>query len=131
MEVVRRIYEAAAKRDADTVLSLYDPDIVWDMSRSDWGRVMGSGVYEGHEGLQAFYQHWREAFGSYDEKLDDLTDAGDRVVVTATGRGRGRASGASVEWSQYGVWTIREGKVLQVLWFANYEEALEAAGLSE
>jgi len=30
-----------------------------------------------------------------------------------------------------GVWTIRDGKVVQVVWFPGREEALGAAGLSE
>jgi hypothetical protein len=45
---------------------------------------------------------------------------------------RGRTSGVELEWSSYAqVWTIREGKVIRVQFFANREEALEAAGLSE
>ena len=31
----------------------------------------------------------------------------------------------------YGVWTIRDGKVIRVEWFRQRAEALEAAGLSE
>ena len=33
--------------------------------------------------------------------------------------------------TQYAVWTIRNGKVVRVVWFPTREEALEAAGLSE
>jgi hypothetical protein len=28
-----------------------------------------------------------------------------------------------------GVWTLRDGKITRVVWFATREEALEAAGL--
>ena len=36
VEIVRRVYDAAARRDAEMVLALYDPKIEWD-----WTRVSG------------------------------------------------------------------------------------------
>ena len=131
VEIVRRIYDAVARHDTATVIAAYDPEVEWDTSRSPWGSIMGGRLYRAHEGLRRFYREWYEAWGNYDEVLEELIDAGEQVIVGATGRGRGRASGAEVEWSQYGVWTIRDGKVIRVVWFPTRAEALEAAGLSE
>jgi hypothetical protein len=41
--------------------------------------------------------------------------------------------GASEEFwrAQYGVWTLRGGRVVRVAWFEDRAEALEAAGLRE
>lgn len=40
-------------------------------------------------------------------------------------------SGAEVALTQMaGVWTIRDGKVVRVVWFASREEALEAVASS-
>jgi hypothetical protein len=45
---------------------------------------------------------------------------------------RGRTSGVDLEWNSYAqVWTIRDRKVIGVQFFANRDEAVEAAGLSE
>jgi ketosteroid isomerase-like protein len=64
--------------------------------------------------------------------LEELIDAGDKVISIVTGRARGRASGVEVENRHHGgVWTIRGGKIVQVVWFPTREEAVEAAGLSE
>jgi ketosteroid isomerase-like protein len=63
--------------------------------------------------------------------FEELIDAGDRVVSVGTTRGRGRASGADVVWKHAGVWTIRDGKIVRVVWFNAREEALEAVGLRE
>ena len=131
VEIVRRVYDAVARHDTATVIAAYDPEIEWDTSRSPWGSMMGGRLYSGHEGLRRFYREWYEAWGDYDEVLEELIDAGEQVIVGATGRGRGRASGAEVEWAQYGVWMIRDRKVIRVAWFPTREEALEAAGLSE
>jgi ketosteroid isomerase-like protein len=48
--VVRRLYEAAARRDTATVLSIYDPDFEWDGSRSRWGEVLDEDArFRGHD----------------------------------------------------------------------------------
>jgi hypothetical protein len=48
-----------------------------------------------------------------------------------TRHARGRASGVEVERPFALPWTLREGKVVQVVWCLTREEALEAAGLRE
>lgn len=55
MEIVRRLHEAAARRDAARVLSLYAPDVVWDVSRGPLVALEGPGVYRGHDGLRRFF----------------------------------------------------------------------------
>jgi ketosteroid isomerase-like protein len=68
----------------------------------------------------------------FEDDLEELIDAGDHVISVVTSRGRGRASGVEVEWAgNAGVWTIRNGKVVRVVWFSSRKDALEAVGLSE
>jgi hypothetical protein len=56
---------------------------------------------------------------------------GEHVVSIETTRARGKGSGVEVELTQYGVWTIRERKIVRVAWLTSRKEALKAAGLSE
>jgi hypothetical protein len=53
------------------------------------------------------------------------------VISLVITRGRGRSSGIDTEIRQYGVWTIRDDKIVRVAWFYSREEAFEAAGLRE
>jgi ketosteroid isomerase-like protein len=53
------------------------------------------------------------------------------VISVVTRHGRGRASGAEVDWPLALVWTIRKGKVIRVVRFPTRADALEAAGLRE
>jgi ketosteroid isomerase-like protein len=130
VEIVRRIYDAASRRDSATVLALYDPEVELDNTRL---QIVGGagGVYRGHDGLRRFFREWHDAWQKIEYDFDELIKAGEQVISVVTRRGRGRASGADVEWQGALVWTIRQGKVVRVVWFRTREEALEAAGLSE
>lgn len=129
VETVRRVYEAAASRDSAAVISLYDPAVELDCSRTI-GDVLGGGVYQGHEGLRELFRAWHDAWDEVEYDYEDLIDAGDHVVAVVTRRARGRSSGAAVEVHLALLWTIHEGKVTRVVWFTSRDEALDAAGLS-
>ena len=131
VEIVRRVYEAVARDDAKTVMALYDPDVEFDFSRGPLGSFMERGVYHGYDGIRTWIRERYEAWESMEETCGDLIDHGDHVVSSVTSRGRGRSSGVDVEWTHYGIWTFRDGKIIRVAWFGTREEALEAAGLSE
>jgi ketosteroid isomerase-like protein len=45
VEVVREIYDAVARRDTETVLALYDPEVEWDFSGSPYKNVTGRDRY--------------------------------------------------------------------------------------
>jgi uncharacterized protein len=132
VEVVRRIYEATARRDRETVLSLYHPDAEWDISRHPYGEVFeGRGSRVGRESIRAWFHEWYEAFEDFEHECDELIDAGEHVVSVGTDHARGRVSGVQVQSHLAGAWTVREGKVVRVAWFPSREEALEAARLRE
>jgi ketosteroid isomerase-like protein len=132
VDIIRRLYDAAARRDSGVVLAIYDPEVEVDMSRAPCRDLVGKRFYHGHDGLRAFYREWNGAWETVEADVEELIDAGDRVVSVETTRGRGVASGAAVELHQCGIWTIRAGKIVRVEWLdATREEALEAAGLSE
>jgi ketosteroid isomerase-like protein len=130
VEIVRRVYEAAARRDPATVLALYDPGVELDPSRLQAVGLFDR-VYHGHDGLRSFFREWHEAWEGIEYDYDELIDAGERVISVVTRQGRGRASGAEVEWPLALVWTIRKGKVIRVVWFPSRAEAFKAAGLRE
>jgi ketosteroid isomerase-like protein len=130
VEVVRRVYDAAARRDADAVLALYDPDVEWD-----WTRVSGlfgqGGFYRGHEELRRWFREWSQGLNNIEYQAEELIAAGAHVISKSVMRGRGRASGIELGDTLYAVWTFREGKIVRVVWFPRHAEALEAAGLRE
>jgi ketosteroid isomerase-like protein len=133
LEIVRRLYDAVARRDEEAVLALYDPEVEFDPSRSPFASLIGGRrLYRGHEGVRSFFRERSEALENVEDAYEELIDAGDHVVLVGSVRARGRASGIEVEPARAaGVFTIREGRIARVVWLATREEALEAVGLKE
>jgi ketosteroid isomerase-like protein len=89
-----------------------------------WGR---SGGLRDFGGVEVF---WDE-FDNPHVELHELIVVGDRVLISATFRGRGKQSGAETSWDVWGVWTVRDGRIVRWEGFADREEALEAEGLRD
>jgi ketosteroid isomerase-like protein len=130
VQIVREAFDFEARHDA-RALDGYDPEVEMDFSASPFADFMATaGRLQGLGEVQSTFRDWYEAFENVEADLDELIDAGEQVIVVFTYRGRGRASGAEVEWKQMaGLWTFLEGKVVRVAWLRTREHALEAAGL--
>jgi ketosteroid isomerase-like protein len=88
VEIVRRVYEAAARRDTEAVMSLYDPEVEWDTSQHPMGQMSSRlGLTRGHEGLRAWFRDWYEVFEDFDHELQELIDTGEHVVSVGIDRG--------------------------------------------
>jgi ketosteroid isomerase-like protein len=131
VDVVRRIYDAAARRDDVIPFEVYAEDIIWDISNSRRALLAMKPVYHGHDGVR---QYWREnisVFGEVDFEVEELIDAGDQVLAVIREREVGRASGVPVETAHLAVYTLTGGKVIHMQVFDDRRQALKAAGLSE
>jgi ketosteroid isomerase-like protein len=104
---------------------LLDPDFE---SVAAW---QGGKTYTGLEGLRKLWLDWVEPWASYHVQVDELIDAGDRVVALVRDRGRRHDTEAEAEVITGSVWEIRDGRLVRVEFSRDRKEALEAAGLSE
>jgi hypothetical protein len=74
-----------------------------------------------------------------DDTFEELTlvpqewvDAGDRVATRLRHHGRGKGSGLEIDTALYHqVVTFRDGTMVRIEYFAEWDEALEAAGVRE
>jgi ketosteroid isomerase-like protein len=128
VEIVRRAF-AEFEQGNFWVPEAFDPSV-----RIEWLDPLGVvGVSEtvGLEQLGAALRIWLESWDRLTMTADRLIDAGDQVVVVAVWQGRGEASGATTEWRFGQVWTMREGRAIDLASYRDPAEALEAAGLGE
>lgn len=127
IEVVKRIFDAAARRDTAAVLAGYDRDVEVDFTGAPQAGMIGGHVYRGHDGLRRWFREWHTAWADVHDDVEELIDAGAHVISVVTQHGRGRASGVEVEQRHLaGVWTLQGGKVTRVVWFPTLAAALEA-----
>ena len=128
LEIMRRGYEHFVATGA-LLDELVDPEFVWDMST--FGAWPERQTYEGIEGAREFLAAWVDAWEDWELEVEELREAGDRVVAVVTQRGRAKATGLPVDMHFAQLWTLRDGKQLRMEMYATPEEALRAAGIAE
>jgi len=115
--------------DPTRFFSLLDEDIELDARRN----AELPGVALTGRGRQVVERFCREFWGTWSEysaEPQEFIDAGDHVVVEVHERGDGKGSGVPFERTHFQVWTLREGRLIRWLLFADKAEALEAVGRS-
>jgi ketosteroid isomerase-like protein len=75
-EIVRRLYQALARRDAVTPFELSAEDIVWDVSQSRTAFLYTRPVSTGHKGQG--WREWLSAFSAIDAEVQELIYAAPR-----------------------------------------------------
>jgi ketosteroid isomerase-like protein len=126
VEFVRGFY-AMIERDEEP-WDLLPPDFVIDLSR----RLMDPVILRGPDELRVFYRDLDAAWADGARlEVEELIDAGEKVLVLIRFGGRGKMSGAEVEALVWNLWTFRDGEPVRWTYLGEGRaEALEAAGLS-
>jgi ketosteroid isomerase-like protein len=127
VEITRRGFEHFI-RTGDVLVEVYDPEVVMD-TWADRSAKPSGGVYVHHgvEAMRAFLTDWVETWDDWEFEVEELHDAGNKVVSVVRQRGRSKASGVPVDMKFAFVITFRDGKQLRVDVYFDRAEALEAA----
>ena len=123
IQVVRRVYEAWDALDLDTMLDLLDPEVKWVNPTY----AVEPGTRHGHDGFATALRNLATSFDQYSHVLEDVVDLGDLLLWHTIFRARGRDSGAQVDIPEQHLWTLRDGKILELRWFHDTAEAETAA----
>ncbi len=117
VEIARRGYEAIAGGDVDAIRDLLDPEVKWH-----GGDPSAEGACRNRDQALAFMS--RRTLPRGVGELVDVVDAGDRVVVLI--RPRGARDDAVIA----NLTTFRDGRVVEMVHYADPEDAFAAAGLA-
>jgi ketosteroid isomerase-like protein len=119
-ELVREILDAINREDVGAVLTRVRPDFEWRTLESS----PVAGTYRCHEEVQRYVEDWLATFEKVRIDVEEITEAGDEVLVVVRGRGRGRGSGIEVNNRYCQVWTVRGGAAARMREYDTREQAL-------
>jgi ketosteroid isomerase-like protein len=128
VELVRTALEAANAGGVEAALSFFSSDAVWYAT----DRWLESGAYRGHDDLRRLYASFGDSFDDHAWEIEDIRDAGHRVVALVHHTGRIKNSGQLMSQPLGLVISDFRGAAFgEVRTFATWHEALQAAGLEE
>jgi ketosteroid isomerase-like protein len=123
VEVVRKFYEDILRGDHVAALASLAPDVIFTVSQE--------GPVRGREAVRAMWERWEADWEEARPVAEEFIDAGDEVCVTVHEWGRGRGSGIEIDARFFNLVTVRSGKIVRKVEYAERSKALEAAGLRE
>jgi ketosteroid isomerase-like protein len=128
LEIVQRGWEhfTATGEPLEEIIA---PDFVWDMSK--FRDLVGIRPrYDGVDGMRRFLRDWTEPFEEWSVEAESMRDTADKVVIFCRQRGRSKIADVPVDMSFAQVVTLRDGLYVRMEMYADWAEALEAAGLA-
>ena len=119
-EIVRRIFDAFARKEGLALRGLFAEDAVWHVP----GRGIMAGTYRGREAIFRFLTKLpKETDGTYGSELIDVLASDDRAA--ALYRARGARNGRTLELDQVLLFTIEASHVRRVLALPSDPDAFE------
>ena len=129
--MVRRGCEAINRGDFEVGFCLYDPDVEATFA-AELATVGGESGTSGLDDRIRFQRAWSAEWNEFRFEPDEVIDLGDDQLLTVGRiRGGGLASGAAVDSDWALLLTLAGGRVIRERVYADHEQALEAAGLSQ
>jgi ketosteroid isomerase-like protein len=128
VNLVREGFEAWNSEDPQWVLNHMSPDVEWVAPERD----PFPGTYKGFEGVQEFWNRWRNAVGQLKFAAEEVIDGGDHVVVIAFRWARNDITGLQIEDKIAQVFSFDENdKCIRVQEFYDRGAALKARGSND
>jgi ketosteroid isomerase-like protein len=126
VDKTREFIEAYNRRDFDAAVESFDSAVEWVLPERQ-----SSDSCQGPGAIRRFWEGLDETMEELQLIPQEFVDAGDRVATRLRHYGRGRLSGAEIEELYHQVVTFRDGKMVRLEYFAEWSEALAAAGVTE
>ena len=126
-EVVRRGIEAFNRRDFDAALSMYTPDVVFELAPLGFA-VLEEGPLIGQEAIRKLWEDLTGSFEDYEFENEDFHDLGSSVTFgVLVQRSRPHGSDRFIETRMGVVATWRDGRIAHARMYQDVDEARAAA----
>jgi len=126
-DLIHRAYQAYAGGDLAAMLELVDPDLEWTYLDPALEHPTPQ-VCHGRQELEQVLRHWAEH--GLRAELEEVTSAGERVMVGVRMPGMDAHHGRRGDDRAYSVFTVRGGRIVALQDCRDRQEALQLAGIS-
>ena len=126
VELVGTALESFNREGIDAIAAGIHPDFETTTPSS---LALEPDTYRGAEGLQRWMDAWGDTMDEVRFDVDELVDAGDRVIAVSRMVARSHTTGIEVEQAVALVWTLRDGRAVRLDSYATRDEAVQAVGL--
>lgn len=110
MEVVRGVYSSHERRDTPALVDLLHPDVEWCQAESH--PYAGERPWRGpSEVVEHVANRVNDEWDGFITHVDEMIDAGDRVVVLGRYRGTHKATGRAVDAQVCAIYTVVDGLI--------------------
>jgi ketosteroid isomerase-like protein len=124
VDKVEAFMAAYNRRDFDTAVESFHPEVEWVLPA-----LQQADSCRGPEEIKRFWEGIDETFDELRLDPQESVDAGDRVATRLRHHGRGKGSGLELDTELYHqVVTFRDGVMVRIEYFSDWDEALRAAG---
>jgi len=123
IKVVKSIYQAFEQGDIPAVLNLFDPAIEW-IAAENSPAAQGSPYHGLDEVREGVFMRIASGFEGFVIKVDELLDAGDRIVMLGYYLGTRKATGKKFKAQVAHIWKIVGGKAVK---FQQYTDTYQLA----
>jgi uncharacterized protein len=121
VDLLRKVFALYEREGVGAGIEYFAEDVVWNAA--------DEAPQHGPDEVIAYMQRWESEWEELRTVVEELLDAGDKVLATVHFSGRGRASGIEVDARMYEVYELRGGKIVRMDEFGDLAQAREVAGL--
>src|SRR5580658_1671481 len=124
---LKSAYAAFNRGDIDAAVESFDPQIEW----SEPVEFPGGGAYHGRDEVKRYLTQSRAPWAEGSSEPEQFIPSGNRIVVFVHARFRPKGSNEWTDVRLADVYTIRDGKIVQMRAFADRQEALRWVGAED
>jgi ketosteroid isomerase-like protein len=128
VEIVRAAIDAFNRRDLAALTQRFDPEIEWAPGGP---AAVERAVYRGRDEVSGGFAATWEAWELFRMQESEVRDLGGSVLWLGRAKMRGGASHVELDQEFAIHFLVRGGQIIRAHGFLAWQEALEAAGISE
>ena len=128
VDVARQLIQAFNRRDLAAMTERFAPDVEW---KPGGPAAVERAVYRGRDEVSDGFAETWETWEVFDLEEHEVRDLGDSILWLGRAQMRGVAGHIELDQEFAVHFLIDGGKIVRIMGFRTWREALEAAGLSD